>query len=115
MLFNDNARFIFYNKPVRMYKSFDSLMSIVMNELNIELISNVYVFFVNQDKNMLKILFFERGHIAIFAMRLSGNLLINFGENKEFTNHSFDELITNLKIKKKKGFIPYKKLHLNHL
>lgn len=105
MFFNDEARLILYNKPVRMYKSFDSLMSIVMTELKIELTPNVYVLFVNEDKNMLKVLFFEHGHIAIYAMRLSGSLLINFGEHRVFNNHSFDQLIRNLKIKKEGFYI----------
>jgi IS66 Orf2 like protein len=96
----ENAKIIVYDKPVNMFKGFDSLLSIVVTELNIKLGSNIYVLFVNRDRNRLKILFFENGHISIFAMRLSGAMCVNFGVLREFDHHEFYELITNLKTKK---------------
>lgn len=83
-----------------MYKGFDSLLSIVITELKIELITNTYVLFVNSERNRLKVLFFDHGNIAIFAMRLAGSITANFGEVAELNNNSFYELVKNIKTKK---------------
>jgi hypothetical protein len=95
-LLNDDARIIFYGQPITMYKSYDGLLTLVLNDLNIELTPNTYVLFVNRDRNQFKMLFFDQGIISIFSMRLSGAMKITFGKSAEFNNRSFRELITNL-------------------
>ena len=108
MHLNANARIIFYSLPVNMYKGFDSLLSIVINELKIELATNTYVLFVNAERNRLKMLFFEKNHISIFAMRLAGVMQIQFGKNLELSSESFYHLITHIKsrrIKSRYGLI----------
>jgi len=108
MHLNDDAKIIFYNQPVNMYKGFDSLLSIVVNELKIELTPNTYVLFINAERNRLKMLFFEKTHISIFAMRLAGVMQIQFGKNLELGNKSFCDLITHTKsrqIKSRYGLV----------
>lgn len=83
-----------------MYKGFDSLLSIVITELKIELTPNMYVLFVNSERNRLKMLFFDHGNIAIFAMRLAGSMMVDFREVAELNKDSFYELVKNIKTKK---------------
>lgn len=97
MYFKKDARIILYSQPVTMFKGFDSLLSIVFNELKIELVPNTYVLFVNRDRNRFKLLFFEKKHISILAMRLSGAMQFKFGEIIELNKSSFYDLITNIK------------------
>lgn len=101
MFLNDDARIILFNKPVRMYKGFDSFLSHVLTDLKIELTSNIYVLFVNSDKDRFKMLFFDNGNITIYAMRLPSVMRIDFEKNMVFDSKSFRELIKNLKPKRK--------------
>jgi IS66 Orf2 like protein len=100
MVLSENAKIFFYDKPVNMYKGFDSLLSIIITELKIDLIQNTYVLFVNGEKNRLKMLFFENGHISILAMRMSGAMKLDFGSFRELSQNEFYELITDLRTKK---------------
>ena len=99
MFLNDNARIIFYDKPVTMQKGFDSLLSLVITELKIELTANTYVLFINSERNRFKMLFFNHGNISIYAMRLPSPMRIQFEKNIELDGKSFYELINNLKPK----------------
>jgi hypothetical protein len=103
MFLKDDARIILFNKPVRMYKGFDSLLSHVLMDLQIELASNIYVLFVNSDKDRFKMLFFDHGNITIYAMRLPSVMRIDFEKNMVFDSNSFRELIKNLKPKRKRN------------
>jgi hypothetical protein len=100
MVLGEKAKIFLYDKPVNMYKGFDSLLSIILTELKIDLSPNIYVLFVNGERNRLKILFFENGHISILAMRLSGAMKLNFGSFRELSQKEFYELITDLRTKK---------------
>jgi len=99
MFFNNNAKIIVYNKPVNMYKGFDNLLSIVITEMKIELTSDTYVLFINAKRNRLKLIFFNHGNIAIFAMRLAGSMQVDFADVEEITKDSFYEMIKNIKSK----------------
>ncbi len=103
MFLNDDARIILFNKPVRMYKGFDSLYSLVITDLKIELTSATYVLFVNPSKNRFKMLFFDNGNITIYAMRLPSVMRVEFEKNMVFDRKSFRELIQNLKPKRKRN------------
>lgn len=61
-----------------MHRSFNGLLSLAINELNLNPQDDVYVLFMNRDRNQFKILFFQYGHPSIFTMRLSGRLQADF-------------------------------------
>ena len=96
-MFDENSRIILYSKPVKLFKGFDSLLSIVLTELKMDLTPNTFVLFLNEDKDRFKMLFLHYNQIAIFSMRLEGTLISSFGETREFNKQSFNEFITRLK------------------
>jgi hypothetical protein len=104
MFLDISAKIILYSKPVRMYKGFDSLLSLVMTELNIELIANTYVLFVNANRDRFKMLFFDQGNISLFAMRLPTPMIIQFEKDIILDSKSFRELIKNLKPKRSRKY-----------
>lgn len=97
MRLSENAKIILYDKPVRMYKGFDSLFSIVITELNIVFDPEIFILFVNAERNRFKMLYFERGNIAILAMRLPGVMQVRFGEIQVMNSESFYKLVTTIK------------------
>jgi len=103
----DNARIVFYNTPVNMHKSFDSLLTIIVTEMRIDPDDNTFVLFVNRKRNRVKIIYFDRGHISMLAMRLSGSMVIDFENTNHFDKQSLYELTQNLRTKKPKhsGFL----------
>jgi hypothetical protein len=103
MILNDSARIILYDKPITMQKGFDSLLALVFTELQIQLLDNVYVLFVNKDRDRFKMLFFNHGHISIYAMRLATPMIVRFEKNIEFNAESFHHLLTNLRPKKSRN------------
>lgn len=98
----DNARIIFYKTPVNMHKSFDSLLSIIHTELDVDLNDDIYVLFVNRKRNRTKIIYFDHGHVSMLAMRLAGSMIIDFDSTEVKNKESLSKLINNLRTKKKK-------------
>lgn len=77
-LMSQNIPLIVYKNPINMHRSFNGLLSLAINELNLNPQDNVYILFMNRDRNQFKILFFQYGHASIFTMRLSGRLQADF-------------------------------------
>ncbi len=88
-----NITFIVYQHPINMHRSFNGLLSLAISELNVDPHDDVYVLFMNRDRNQFKILFFQYGHVSIFTMRLSGRIQEDFTKIKEISSCSFHQLI----------------------
>lgn len=90
-----NVSIVVYKKPINMHRSFNGLLSLAINELNLNLENEIYVLFMNRDRNQFKILFFQYGHASIFTMRLSGRLQEDFTKIDKIQSHFLYELIQN--------------------
>ena len=82
-----------YNKPINMHRSFNGLLSLAINELNIDFNHEVYVLFMNRDRNQFKILYFQQGHVSIFSMRLAGRIPADFTSMNKIDTNSFHQLV----------------------
>lgn len=90
---NEQSKVIFYPKPINYHKSFDGLMDLVANDLNIELKPNLFVLFSNAKKNRIKILYHDGQHLVILAARFEHALYFSFRNVVSFNSISFHEFL----------------------
>lgn len=98
----DNAQIVFYKAPINMHKSFDSLLSIIYTELDVDLTEKTYVLFLNRKRNRTKIIYFDHGHVSMLAMRLAGSMIVDFSSTEIINKNDLCSLIKNLRTKKKR-------------
>ena len=67
---NDSMRYMLYNQPADMRKSFNGLSGIVTNAMCERLRSGDVFIFVNASRNMMKMLRQEEGGLVLYAIRL---------------------------------------------
>ena len=92
-LLNANSKVILYHQPVNLHKGFDTLMSIVKSELQLDLVNDTYILFSNIRKDRIKILFFQHNNVSIFMMRFPRALSFKYQEGLIFDRKSFPEFI----------------------
>lgn len=88
-----NVSLIVYKNPINMHRSFSGLLSLAINELNLDFQDETYVLFLNRDRDQFKILFFQYGHASIFTMRLAGRLKADFTKIDKIESSLLYELI----------------------
>lgn len=67
---NSQNRYLFYNKPCDMRKSFNGLSGLVINELKRNPISGEVFVFLNKRRTHLKLLHWESGGFVLYYKRL---------------------------------------------
>lgn len=97
---SNNISMIIYKNPINMHRSFNGLLSLAFNELDLDLGEDIYVLFMNRDRNQFKILFFQYGHATIFTMRLSGSIQADFTKMDAIDSSTFHNLIKTVKSRK---------------
>jgi hypothetical protein len=70
----DNAKIIFYSKPISQLKGVDGLMSVIQNDMKLEPQANQYYLFCNTKRDRFKILYKEGDNLAIWFKRFKGTL-----------------------------------------
>jgi transposase len=63
-------RYLLYNQPTDMRKSFDALCGLVRNELKRDPLSGEVFMFLNRSRTHLKLLHWERGGLVLYYKRL---------------------------------------------
>lgn len=74
----DDAKVIFYSKPVSQLKGIDGLTSVIQNEMMLEPITNFYFLFSNTKRDRFKILYRDGDNLAIWYRRFKGTLTFNY-------------------------------------
>lgn len=94
-LVQDDAKIIFYSKPINLIKGIDGLTGIVQSELGIEPDSKTYFLFTNVKKNRFKILYKDGANLAIWFKRFEGTLKFRYsGEIIFFDKSSFLDFLS---------------------
>jgi hypothetical protein len=70
----EDAKIIFFSKPVSQLKGIDALTSIVQNEMGMEPHSGHYFLFCNSKRDRFKVLYKEGDNLAIWFKRFKGTL-----------------------------------------
>jgi hypothetical protein len=70
----DNAKIIFYSKPISQLKGIDGLTSVIQNEMDLEPQDDHYFLFCNTKRDRFKILYKEGDNLAIWFKRFKGTL-----------------------------------------
>jgi IS66 Orf2 like protein len=90
---SEELTFIVYKNPINMHRSFNGLISLAINELQVDLQKDFHILFMNRDRNQFKILFFKYNHASIFSMRLSGRLQADFTKMDTISSSVFYDLV----------------------
>lgn len=64
------AKVFLCQAAVNLRKSFEGLSKIVIEEFKEQLISNSYYIFINRERDLMKVLYFDGDGLAIWAKRL---------------------------------------------
>ena len=96
-LYDLDTTLIVYPHPVNMHRSFNGLASLAYSELQLGSLEEVYILFVNRDRNQFKILFLSHDHIAVFHMRTSGTIQQNFSLISTIHTNDFIYLLKTVK------------------
>lgn len=67
---HESVNYYLYRRPVKMSKSFDSLAVLIRTELNRDIINGDVFIFLNRNRNMIKVLVYEKKGFSIFYRRL---------------------------------------------
>ena len=67
---NDSMRYLWYNRPTDMRKSFHTLSGIVQNELDGDPCSGDVYIFMNRARNRIKLLHWEPGGLVLYSKLL---------------------------------------------
>lgn len=70
----DNAKIIFYSKPVSQLKGIDGLSSVIQNEMGMKPDSGHYFLFCNSKRDRFKMLYKDGDNLSIWFKRFSGTL-----------------------------------------
>lgn len=70
----NNAKIIFYSKPVSQQKGIDALTSVIQNEMDMDPCSGHYFLFCNSKRDRFKILYKDGDNLAIWFKRFKGTL-----------------------------------------
>lgn len=74
----DDAKIIFYSKPVNQLKGIDGLTAVIQNEMKLEPQNNHYFLFCNTKRDRFKILYKEGNNLAIWFKRFKGTLSFSY-------------------------------------
>ena len=66
---NDSMRYLLYNKPTDMRKSYHTLCGLVTNELGCDPCNGDVYIFINKARNRIKLLHWEPGGLGIRDLR----------------------------------------------
>ena len=72
---NDSMRYMLYNRPTDMRKSYHSLSGIVANILDCDPCNGDVYIFINKNRNRIKILHWEPGGMDIYSKLLEAGTL----------------------------------------
>lgn len=70
----DDAKIIFYSKPISQLKGIDGLTNVIQTEMKLEPQSKHYFLFCNTKRDRFKILYKEGDNLAIWFKRFKGTL-----------------------------------------
>ena len=70
----DDAKIVFYSKPVSQLRGIDGLTSVVQNEMGMDPLSGHYFLFCNSKRDRFKILYKDGDNLAIWFRRFKGTL-----------------------------------------
>lgn len=70
----EDAKIVFYSKPVSQLKGIDGLSSVIQNEMDMEPDSGDYFLFCNGKRDRFKILYKDGPDLAIWFKRFKGTL-----------------------------------------
>lgn len=70
----DNAKIIFYSKPISQQKGIDALTSVIQNEMGMEPCLGHYFLFCNSKRDRFKVLYKDGDNLAIWFKRFKGTL-----------------------------------------
>jgi transposase len=70
LAFPGKARLFLYQEPTDMRKGFEGLSAIVDTAFNGELTSGAYFVFLNRQRNLMKVLYWDSDGLAIWQKRL---------------------------------------------
>lgn len=91
----EDAKIIFYSKPINLIKSIDGLAAVVQNELGMELNANEYFLFCNFKRDRFKILYKDGANLAIWFRRFKGTLAFQYtGKTIFLTKDGFLEFLS---------------------
>lgn len=72
---NDSMRYLLYNQPTDMRKSFHALSGIVTNILDRDPCNGDVYIFINKDRNRIKLLHWEPGGMVVYSKLLEAGTL----------------------------------------
>lgn len=72
---NDSMRYLLYNQPTDMRKSYHSLSGIVSNILDCDPCNGDVYIFINKNRNRIKLLHWEPGGLVIYSKLLEAGTL----------------------------------------
>ncbi len=90
----ESHRFLLYNQPADMRKSFDALSGLIHSVMKRNPLSGEVFVFVNRSRNLMKLLRFSSGGFVLYYKRLeAGTFEIRFDQkNDRGTIISYEEL-----------------------
>lgn len=74
----NDAKIIFYSKPVSQLKGIDGLTSVIQIEMNMEPYPGHYFLFCNSKRDRFKVLYRDGDNLAIWFRRFKGTLRFNY-------------------------------------
>jgi transposase len=70
----DDAKIVFYSKPISQLNGIDGLTSVIQNEMKMEPLGNHYFLFCNSKRDRFKVLYQDGDNLAIWFKRFKGTL-----------------------------------------
>lgn len=88
---NDSMRYLLYNKPTDMRKSYHTLCGLVTNELGCDPCNGDVYIFINKARNRIKLLHWEPGGLVLYCKLLeSGTFGKSSGLAKDAVSGSIE-------------------------
>lgn len=95
-----NARIFLSKDPISMRKSFEGLSTAVEQFFPGELFSGALFIFLNRDRNLMKVLFWDRDGFAIWYKRLEKGPFARHTQNNTLDRREFFMLLEGIEPKK---------------
>ena len=114
MLIIDDAKILFYNEPVDMRKSIDTLCVLITETLHHNPMNGTLFLFRNRSGNKLKILYYETNCFTIWYRRLEKGRYIfqrNVLGQLEMTKEHFKWLLSSDKYSNRNAILPQEITH----